>query len=431
MKFAFVSHVLPPSWSGQAVMIHRVLGGVDPADYCLITRQEEPAAAAAEPSATGRLPAKYYHLPSDEILRRGSRFGMAKWRTRANLLPAIAWRARRIARIARREGCGAVVACTGDLLNLPAGYLAARILKVPFYPYLFDDYATQWIEPFDRRVARAFEPRLMRDAAHVIAPNEFMRDEIMRRYGVEPAVIHNPCDLSLYDFGGARESSAQGEGESSAGARGSSPEGEGGPSAEEAGRIVYTGAVSIASHADAFVNLMRALEILNRPGVKLHLYSAQPADYLAEHGISGPLEHHAHHAADSMPGVQRRADVLFLPLAFRSPYPVLINTSCPSKMGEYMASGRAILAHAPAGSFVAWYLKKYECGLVVDESDPAKLAAAVERLLGDADLRRRLGERARERAVGDFSTDIARARFAELLGLEAPRGQKPARAGVA
>jgi glycosyltransferase involved in cell wall biosynthesis len=113
--------------------------------------------------------------------------------------------------------------------------------------------------------------------------------------------------------------------------------------------------------------------------------------------------------------VQRRADLLFLPLAFDSPYPVLINTSCPSKMGEYLASGRPVLVHAPAGSFVAWYFKKYECGLVVDEPDPAKLAAAVGRLLTDNDLRRRLGHRARERARADFSVPVARATFEGLM----------------
>ena len=392
-------------------MTYRVLGGLDPASYCLISTQDEEPGGKTDTGTTNKLPAKHYRLPSDEILRRGHRFGMARARARVNLLPSIVWRARRIARIARAEGCGAIVACTGDLLNLPAGYLASRTLKVPFYPYLFDDYSNQWIEPFERRVARRLEPRLMKGAAGVIAPNEFMAGEIQRRYGVEATVIHNPCDLSQYEFGAVEQETG-------------GPEDAGG----DGGRIVYTGAVSMASHADAFVRLLNAVESLGRPEVKLHLYSAQPASLLEQHGIRGPLVHHAHHAASAMPDVQRRADVLFLPLAFDSPYPVLIDTSCPSKMGEYMASGSPILAHVPASSFVAWYLKKYECGVVVDERDPAKLAAAIERLLADDDLRRGISRRARERAVNDFSVEIARATFTKLMGLDA---HAPARAGVA
>jgi glycosyltransferase involved in cell wall biosynthesis len=250
----------------------------------------------------------------------------------------------------------------------------------------------------------------MKGAAGVIAPNEFMAGEIQRRYGVGATVIHNPCDLSQYEFGAAdRETDG--------------PE----DAAGGGGRIVYTGAVSMASHADAFVRLLAAVESLGRPEVKLHLYSAQPASLLERHGIRGPLVHHAHHAASAMPDVQRRADVLFLPLALDSPYPVLIDTSCPSKMGEYMASGSPILAHVPATSFVAWYLKKYECGVVVDERDPAKLAEAVERLLADGALRREISRRARERAVDDFSVEIARATFTKLMGLDA---HAPARAGA-
>lgn len=427
MKFAFVSHVLPPSWSGQAVMIHRVLGGLDPASYCLITNGDAGPGGGAEISATDKLPAPHYRLPSDEVLRRGHRFGLARWRARLNLLPRILWRARRIAGVARREGCGAVVACTGDLWNLPAGYLASRMLKVPFYPYLFDDYANQWVEKFERRVARALEPRIIRGAAGVIAPNEFMAAEVRRRYGVEATVIHNPCDLSQYESGAGATDSAADDGDAGG------PEDAGG--GDGGGRIVYTGAVSIASHANAFVNLLTAIRMLGRPEVKLHLYSAQPASALAEHGISGPLVHHAHHPAADMPGVQRQADVLFLPLAFDSPYPVLIDTSCPSKMGEYLASGRPVLAHAPASSFVAWYFKTYECGLVVDERDPARLAEAVARLLADGDLRRQLGRRARARAAADFSIPVARATFAKLMRLDADDADAAApaaaRAGVA
>jgi glycosyltransferase involved in cell wall biosynthesis len=46
-----------------------------------------------------------------------------------------------------------------------------------------------------------------------------------------------------------------------------------------------------------------------------------------------------------------------------------------------------------------------ETGLLVPPRDPAALRAALERALGDADLRRRLGAAARERIRQRFSWD--------------------------
>jgi glycosyltransferase involved in cell wall biosynthesis len=61
-----------------------------------------------------------------------------------------------------------------------------------------------------------------------------------------------------------------------------------------------------------------------------------------------------------------------------------------------------------------------ETGLVVPPRDPATLRAALERLLGDAELRRRLGTAGRERARAHFSweavTDATLAAYAEATG---------------
>ncbi|HYE16131.1 MAG TPA: hypothetical protein VD968_16960, partial [Pyrinomonadaceae bacterium] len=102
-------------------------------------------------------------------------------------------------------------------------------------------------------------------------------------------------------------------------------------------RIVYTGAIYEA-HYDAFRNLLAALERLGRPEVKLHAYTTQRAEEMAGRGIGGPaVVFHPHLSVAEMPGVQRRADLLFLPLAVESPYPDLVRTSAPVKFGEYLA----------------------------------------------------------------------------------------------
>ena len=407
MKIAFVSNTLPPSGSGQAVVIHRMLGGLDPASYALISSElHEPQAAGAEDAR--RLPGAYHYLPPPAAVRRGHRFGLYFLREGFNIMSAAVQHARRIARVVRDEGCGAVVACTGDLTHLPAAYLASRRAGVPFYAYIFDhfSYREAW-SPVREFWARRLESVLMRGARRVIVPNETLGEDLRARFQIEPAVIHNSFDLSPYETDADAPSSAR----------------------DGQVKIVYTGDVYEA-HYDAFRNLMAALASLNRPAVKLHIYTGKTPEELAAAGISGAVVRHPYLAPAEIPRVQMEADVLFLPLAFESPFPALVRTSATTKLGEYLAARRPVLVHAPADSFPSWYYRRHDCGVVVDERDPAALAAGLSRLLDDAGLRRRLAANAWERAREDFDIEKSRAAFARLVGLDADgKGTRAERGG--
>ncbi len=384
IKFALVSHVLPPSWSGQAVMIYRILRQLDPSCYCLISRQNyDPGAYLGDMSS--RLPGRYHYL-QPEFQIPGCRF------FRINSWLQTFQRARQIARIVKHEGSKAILACSGDLHDLPAGYLASRWAKVRYYAYMFDDYLYQWPTPVFRSFARHFEPILVRNATRVIVPNEFLRDEYFRRYGIQPVVIHNPCgELELTQSFETPWPFDPGE-----------------------IKIVYTGAIYHANY-DSFHNLLKAVQQIGRPEIKVHIYAAQPPEHLEREQISGPVVHHDHVEFSQVGEVQRDADILFLPLAFNSSIPEVIKTSAPGKMGEYMASGRPILVHAPSDSFLSWYFKKYECGLVVDRNEPMELSSAIQRIISEPALRQQLGEKAVHRAKADFSLTTARAKFMKLF----------------
>ncbi len=394
MKFALVSHILPPAGSGQAVLISRLLKDLDRAEYCLIT-QRTWLTRDYLGTYLESLPGRQYNLPL-EFLMRGLRFGFAGPRIRLNLLFGTISRALRMAVILRRERCDAIVVMTGNLIDPPAAYLASRIARVPFYAYILDDYSVWgWSDRWERLFAERVEPSLLRGARGIITLNKFLDDTLVRRYGVETTIIHNPCDLADYrSLPEERESRADGE-----------------------IRIVYTGAIYWA-HYDAFQTLLSALKQLGRTEVMLHLYTAQPPAVLAEQGIVGPIVFHEHQATAEMPDIQQGADLLFLPLAFNSPFPEQVRTAAPFKMGEYLAARRPILVHAPPDSFIAWYFRHHDCGLVVDQQDPALLAQAIERILTDAALRQRLTANAWARANADFSITAARIQFAELLQLD-------------
>lgn len=405
MKFALLSETLPPAKTGQAMVLYRLLQGFDAGEYCLISRSGRDEDGGAP--AGLRLPGRYFQVAPRLELTRGHRAGLARVREHLNLATGILTRARQVAEIVKREGCEAVVACTGDLTDLPAGYVASRRAGVPFYAIIYDHFShREWSSGAKRFWARRLEPLLLRGAAGVVAPNETLRDELRRQYGVEAAVIRNSFDISPYEALGDAEPAPGGGG----------------------GRIVYTGDIYEA-HYDAFRNLLDALGRPGLEGLSLHAYTPRTAEELARAGVRGDrLVLHAPRPPSEIPAIQRGAWLLFLPLAFNSPYPELIRTSATNKVGEYMAARRPVLVHAPEGSFVSWYFREHGCGVVVDRDDPAELAQALAGLLADEGRRQDMVERGWERVRSDFRVETAREQFRELLAGGRGRGGARARA---
>jgi glycosyltransferase involved in cell wall biosynthesis len=83
-----------------------------------------------------------------------------------------------------------------------------------------------------------------------------------------------------------------------------------------------------------------------------------------------------------------------------------------------MAHARPVVATAVGG--LRDLVVDGETGIVVPARDPVALRAALERLLGDRELRRQLGDAGRERAREHFSwdavTDATLAAYAEAAG---------------
>jgi starch synthase len=99
--------------------------------------------------------------------------------------------------------------------------------------------------------------------------------------------------------------------------------------------------------------------------------------------------------------------------------------ACPSRREgfgvtclEAMAHGRPVVASAVGG--LRDLVVDGETGLLVAPRDPPALRRALERLLADRDLRRRLGSAGRERARSEFSwervTRLTLAAYADALG---------------
>jgi glycosyltransferase involved in cell wall biosynthesis len=372
-RLAIVSNVVPPSPSGQAIVLAKLVADRPSEGYVLVATKPQGGLVATTPVS----------VTTELVVEPRSRSRLLNW----ILLPLrVLVHAERLARAVRRHRADVVVGCTGDLWDLPVAMVAARRAKAEFVAYLFDDYVHQWPSPFMRAVARRLEGPVLRRAETVIATNETLAEAVRQRVGAAPVIVRNPADATA----------------------------PAGNVAVVPGTIVYTGAV-YAAHYDAFRWLLEVLERLDSH-VTLNVYTRTTAAELVAAGIRGRLKVYPHRLAAQVPALHAAADVLFLPLASSGVYhPELIRTSAPGKLGEYLAAGRPLLAVVPAGSFVDWYVTTHDCGTVVTE-DGAELAKALDRLLHDEGLRTRLARNARARFEADFALTIAREAFQRAVG---------------
>jgi glycosyltransferase involved in cell wall biosynthesis len=390
-RIAIVSHILPPSPSGQATVLYWLLKDLNPEFYYFISR-EDYSEVQNENIGLNKLLTHYHTLVPPRQFSRFNRYGLKYLRDLVNGILAFLSRTKQIVAFAKMEGAELILACTGDLYDLPSAYLASKQLKIPFVPYIFDDFAFQWTGK-QRLFSRLVEPIILRGSKDIIVPNEFMSEEYLKRYGLRSTIIRNLCPLpDLEELDKADKVFP-----------------------EKSINVVYTGSVYHA-HYDAFRNLIGAIEHLGRKDVKLHIFTAQPQSQLESEGICGNyVVYHQHICHSEVAGVLRQSDVLFLPLAFNSPIPEVIKTSAPGKMGEYLAVGRPIIAHAPEDSFVAWYFRKHNCGLVVDKPSPGLMVETLQKAIANNEENILVGKKARLKAEQDFALEITRRNFYELL----------------
>jgi glycosyltransferase involved in cell wall biosynthesis len=180
-------------------------------------------------------------------------------------------------------------------------------------------------------------------------------------------------------------------------------------------RIVYTGAI-YGAQLDALRNLVQALNLdPSSPNLSLTLYTSLDEAALREMGLTGANIRRAYVPSAEIPSVLSAADVLFLPLSFAPDQQHVVQTSLPTKLAEYLASGTPILVHAPPYASVTKYCREHRFGLIVDAPDPVRLEQALRQLAGDPKLREDLSRNARATLAANHSRESVLPRF--LSGL--------------
>ena len=386
-KFLIISRSAPPAITGGAQMMYNLLRYFPEDSFCVLTSNLA-FNHNREIEKEKWLKAKYFYfdIPTRTTLPKKAetcfqkfkdfieRFRGLKWLAQTFLLFYLPFNIIRLGRKIINEENIDLILCYPDTPLLFSTYFLHKITKKPFFLYFYDLYYGNKIPLFQRILAYFLEPKVFKKAEKIFVMDEALQEYYQKRYKREIFVIPNsvPIEKSKSEFI---------------------------LNHQEPYKIIYTGTISWPQ-ANSIKNLIKAIEKIKNFEVKLYLYTPHNKKFLNSQGIFESKKVVFTQALPfEIPEIQRKADILFVPLSFNTKYPLVINTSSPGKTYEYLVSGRPILIHAPKNSYLVEYAKKYNFALVVDEENIEKLKEAVEELITNKKLVEKLINNAWQTAI--------------------------------
>ncbi|MGI0130971.1 MAG: glycosyltransferase family 4 protein [Thermoplasmata archaeon] len=170
-------------------------------------------------------------------------------------------------------------------------------------------------------------------------------------------------------------------------------------------RVLFVGRFSLIKGIATLLQVIpRVLQAV--PSVTFQFTGKVPPRFDEQYPLSPAVRRHLEFLGyvpdDSLPDLYRRATVMVAPSLYDSfPFTVL----------EAMASAAPIVASRVGG--IPEAIKSGEEGMLVEPGSPEALGQALVTLLQDPSARRRLGARARDRAIREFTwPQVARATYA-------------------
>jgi len=368
-KTLVVSAGVPPRLAGVPIILGRLLKEFPRGSYYILT-----SIKSTQGNVLGeRLPASYNFVDKPRVNFEKRYRGVLLYKFSNALFQFIlrkflsgfsalynAFAVKREAiNIIKRNPVDRILGISDDGPFFLGAYLASRKSKLPLHVILFDLYAHNNFNFQKQLVANFMEGKIIKHATKVFVTNTKTRDYYQKLYGVKAIVIEHP--VAIPHPVEARVSRKN--------------------------EVVFTGSIYWAQH-DAVVNLAKAIKFV--PKAYLKLFTSVNKPQLRKMGVSGDKISIGFGESEEILREQRQADILFLPMGFKTPAPEITQTATPGKLPEYLISGVPILVHAAPDSYISEDAKKYGWGMVVDKSDPEVLAAGIKRLLSDNKLRKKL-----------------------------------------
>ena len=242
-------------------------------------------------------------------------------------------------------------------------YFLSKTTKKPYTVFLFDLYRGSFY-PFPGNIlADIFEKRILKEAEKIIVTNQGAKDFYIKRYGnifsEKIFVVHNSIFPEPYL---PLITSYQ---------------------PKPPYKILFTGRI-YWPQIRSLQNLVKAVNEINDLDIKLDIYCPNASDYLKKIGIVENDKIKISVASpQDIPKIQSQADILFLPLSWKTKSQAIIDTATPGKFTDYLIAGRPMLIHAPASSYLVKYARENNVAAIVDQENIQDLKNTIKKVVKD------------------------------------------------
>jgi glycosyltransferase involved in cell wall biosynthesis len=279
------------------------------------------------------------------------------------------------------QNCRVIFVVYPDQLFLLAGYCLSCLTGQPLVVYFHNIYLEN---SSAYQFAQWLEPRICARARHVFLISGALERLYRQRYPkLNCSTLVHSHNVALPDLAALTL-----------------------PSLHHPIRLGFAGSIN-GSCAEAATRMLQLVQ--SDPNLALHICSGMSAKNLRSLGYVGVNIHIVNVPYDQLLSKLGESDILVHPHGFMGPLaPDEYHTIFPTKTIEFLLSQRPILAHMPAGSFIADFYQRNQCALVVCEPSLASLTAALKELIENEKLRQKLVRNALLAARAFFAPIVAK-----------------------
>lgn len=297
-----------------------------------------------------------------------------------------------------------IIATSPQLLVGLAGWMLARVKRVPVILEIRDIWPDAIIasgvgheDSLLSRALSALSRFLYERCDHVVVVTPAFREELIERWDVPAekiSIVQNGVETELFtpDEKGEEKTRSALEGRFA---------------------VAYVGTIGLAHGLDTILDAAPMLQtrhpevlflIVGEGADKDHLVSRVRAEEL------GNVRFIPQRPRSEIPAIVRSCDACLVLLKKADVFKTVI----PTKMLEFMASGRPVILGVDGQA--RRLMEEADAGLFIEPEDPVALTQAIARLLGDDELRHRMGRNGRKYIEERLSRGQTAVAYLKLLG---------------
>jgi glycosyltransferase involved in cell wall biosynthesis len=389
-KVVIASAYYPPNISGTSTVLRNLANQLAPNAVSIVTENQplppgNPGSPVPEGIRVYKTGIPRWLLEKIPYIWRWERY------FRFALIPAFRYLT---LRAIKETGADCILAVYPNWPCLIGSYLAHRRTGLPFYTYHMDiPVRRSAIAPFEGWFIDNYESKILSASQNRLIISEGYAQDFKLRFGLGTTFLPHTLELEK---------------------RWNEIERLPPPSGKKPYRIVHTGIV--VGQKEGLLRIARAIH--ENPGLeaKLILSTPTPAEELLQAGFDLPCVEILSLPQEEVVALQASAHILVTVLPFYGKTKEGALTSYPTKLTEYLSTGRPILIHAPEWSFLVRHAKFEGYAVTVDRPDTEALAAAIRTILQGGDGIQSIRENASQLAT-KYDIRKVTMQFLTALGL--------------